>query len=205
MKYKLSPIQLFVFCFFLTSCGSLSYRDSYALSKSYKDALRQYRREIESAMNHIEKGRSDIENKVAIDSAINAMILGKESDTIFIVEECFPTDYIYSITIWDRTSSFNVSHRSDYFSKSTYNCLHYRLVDLISEWNPKNIISESNLRPMTYYENYNFFQVATRMIFRKQKLTDSQSIIYREINFYPLDSLPYMYYHNPPKQDINIE
>lgn len=164
-------------------CGCSSYRHSNIVSQSYKKAIDSYTKDIQSALNRVESERALKGTKILIDSAINIMLDSHESDTIYMVESCNPLAYKYGAYLWDRTKSYYITHRIDYFEIYNKDWIDYRLKDLISQWNLEAIASVSHAHPQTYYISWDMVQIATRLIYDRGKIIESQTIIYREINF----------------------
>lgn len=165
-------------------CGCSSFRHSNILSESHKKAVNVYTKDIQSALERVENERSLKGIKVLIDSTINVMLEGHESDTIFIVELCNPPSYKYGAYLWDKTKSYYITHRIDFFEIYNNDWIDYRLKDLISQWDVKAIVSKSNAYPQTYYNiSWTMFEIATRLIYNRRKIIEAETIIYREINF----------------------
>ena len=165
-------------------CGCTSYLHSNILSESQKKAVDVYTKDIQSALKRVENERSHKGIKTLIDSAINEMLEGRKSDTIYIVEVCNPPAYKYGAYLWDKTKSYYITHRIDFFEIYNNDWIDYRLKDLISQWNTEAIVNQSNAYPQTYYNMpWTMFEIATRLIYDRGKIIESETIIYREINF----------------------
>lgn len=164
-------------------CGCSTYRHSNILSKSHKKAIDAYTKDIQSALNRVKSERELKGTKILIDSAINIMLESNESDTIYIVECCNRPGYVYGASIWDKSKSYFITHYLDIFEIYNKDWIDYRLKDLISKWNLETIASKSYAHPQTYYISWNMFEIATRLIYERGKIIESETIIYRIINF----------------------
>lgn len=170
-------------CAIFLICGCISQNYTKSINDSQKLAYDSMVHDIAKSVNHIKSERNITSVRELMDSAINALMGDKSRDTIFVVEKCTPKSKVYCALIWNKNKELLVRHRFDIFEMDTTPCIDYRMKQLISEWDTSKIIKTSNLNVVSYYQKHLRLNCATRLIVNKRKCIDTESLIFREIDF----------------------